>query len=73
MPLEAAVKIVLDLGYDLGNDPALGDYKRAFINAANELDAGDPRIPILQQAVLAVKKAQAVDFVNGKSRGGYIV
>ena len=70
MPLEAAVKIVLDLGYDLGNDPALGDYKRAFINAANELDAGDPRIPILQQAVLAVKKAQAVDFVNGKSRGG---
>ena len=70
MPIEAAVKIVLDLGYDLGNDPALGDYKRAFINAANELDAGDPRIPILQQAVLAVKKAQAVDFVNGKSAGG---
>ena len=70
MPIEAAVKIVLDLGYDLGNDPALGDYKRAFINAINELDPGDPRIPILQQAVLAVKKAQAVDFVNGKSAGG---
>ena len=70
MPIEAAVKIVLDLGYDLGNDPALGDYKRAFINAANELDAGDPRIPILQQAVLAVKRTQAVSFVNGKSAGG---
>ena len=72
MPIEAAVKIVLDLGYDLGNDPALGDYKRAFINAINELDPKDPRIAVLQKAVLAVKKAQvkksqAVDFVNGKS------
>ena len=70
MPIEAAVKIVLDLGYDLGNNPALSDYKKAFINAINDLDSKDPRIPILQQAVLAVKRTQAVGFVNGKSVGG---
>ena len=67
MPIEAAVKIVLDLGYDLGNNPTLGDYKKAFINAANELDPKDPRIAVLQKAVLAIKKKQAVGFVNGKS------
>ena len=67
MPIEAAVKIVLDLGYDLGNNPTLGDYKKAFINATNELDPKDPRIPVLQKAVLAIKKTQAVSFVNGKS------
>ena len=67
MPIEAAVKIVLDLGYDLGNNPTLGDYKRAFINATNDLGPKDPRIAVLQKAVLAIKKKQAVGFVNGKS------
>ena len=67
MPTEAAIKIVLDLDIPLANNPTLGEYKKAFIMATNELDAKDPRIPILQQAVLAVKKAQAVSFVNGKS------
>ena len=41
MPIEAAVKIVLDLGYDLGNNPALSDYKKAFINAINDLASKD--------------------------------
>ena len=74
MPIEAAVKIVLDLGYDLGNNPTLGDYKKAFINAANELDPKDPRIAVLQKAVLAVKKTQAISFARGGSsrRGGQV-